>query len=649
MDVALRDCPACNAVVMGDDKNCPDCGAELPPLPVPVPVAPPVAAVASPSNLGGRTSGNRETPCPKCGMMLPQGVLRCRDCGAYLTPEIEQAAMARMASRMYGGRANSGFAPVAINNTLADSSFSTVADDDDFDLNPDISFTDGPSEEDQPFVDLSPVGDELGALPDLSEENFALKDADEPVREDLGEFALKETGEGDAGVPILKPIEEKAASRHVIDEPEEEESDLDFIPVAGVPLEQQAAPKVEAKPQAKPAPESVPLAAAEAAAGEKPAAPKPTMSIHSEATGGDALLNTALEEQEEAAERAKGGRRRRSQTTVLAPGRFLVFCPNGHRIQVQDKHRGRTGRCPNCKTIFFVPAAESSASEGEAGASAATEAASAETAAPVEAGYSSWITDVLVHRVSPQKLKLTPGSLVADGFPADLGVSSEHLLLALLFKGGGPFRSMQEPKQKAANRKAMLEHFASGKALVELKLPEQLTLSNDQLQQLKIVQPTVPGQESLFADVPVFGEGRIGLRLPALDTATEKGYLSLGLSQFRALAEKLGEVYGLGDFGAGTSIPMEDQFEDFSCHYSEAKFQAIPESVWPFYKADTARPATVLGHKCEKCGLIVSEDSRKKEKVGSKSPDSVAKAKCPKCKQKMGNHQLHGFPVKPEL
>jgi hypothetical protein len=66
-------------------------------------------------------------------------------------------------------------------------------------------------------------------------------------------------------------------------------------------------------------------------------------------------------------------------------------------------------------------------------------------------------------------------------------------------------------------------------------------------------------------------------------------------------------------------------------------------------KADTARPAVVLGHKCEKCGLIVSEDSRKKEKVGGKSPDSVAKAKCPKCKQKMGNHQLRGFPDKPAL
>jgi hypothetical protein len=47
--------------------------------------------------------------------------------------------------------------------------------------------------------------------------------------------------------------------------------------------------------------------------------------------------------------------------------------------------------------------------------------------------------------------------------------------------------------------------------------------------------------------------------------------------------------------------------------------------------------------------LIVSEDSRKKEKVGGKSPDSVAKSKCPKCKQKMGNHQLRGFPEKPAL
>jgi len=624
MDVALRDCPVCKAVVMGDEKKCPDCGAELPPLPVPAaPPASPVMALGGPS--GG---GSRETPCPQCGMMLPKGVLRCRDCGSFLTPELEQAAMARMASRMYAGRSAPGFSLPVQNYAPAESSFSTLADDDDFDLNPEIGFAENTEDDLESGIPLAPLRDSEPALADLGGDTFALKETDDESEPSL-----------------LKPIEETPVIRPDLAEPEEDESDLDFIPVAGVPLEQQASPREESKPKPPTADTAIPVVGG----------PAPTVNVaaavpsHSETSGGDALLNTALQEQQESADRAKGGRRRRSQSAVLAPGRFVVYCPKGHRIQVQEKHRGRTGRCPNCKTIFFVPAADSSEVTGDAAVAAAGEGEVPEAPAAAPVGYTQWITDVLIHRVVPQKLKLTAGSLVAEGLPADLGISADHLLVAVLYKGGGPFRSMQEPKQKAANRKAMLEHFASGKALVELKLPEQLSLSSSQLQQVKIVQPTVPGQESLFADVPVFGEGRIGLRVPALDTATEKGYLSLGLSQFRALSESLGEVYGLRDLGAGTNIPLQDEFEEYTCHYSESKFQAIPEGSWTYYKADTARPAVVLGHKCEKCGLIVSEDSRKKEKVGGKSPDSVAKAKCPKCKQKMGNHQLRGFPDKPAL
>jgi predicted Zn-ribbon and HTH transcriptional regulator len=57
----------------------------------------------------------------------------------------------------------------------------------------------------------------------------------------------------------------------------------------------------------------------------------------------------------------------------------------------------------------------------------------------------------------------------------------------------------------------------------------------------------------------------------------------------------------------------------------------------------------VIGHKCQGCGLVVSEDSRKKEKVGGKNPASVAGAKCPKCKAKMGKGILMGFPQGPSM
>lgn len=586
MEVALRECPACQAVVMGSETVCSDCGAALPPLPVPEPV------VVEPA-----TPAGNEVACPRCGMTMPPSVLRCRDCGAYLNPEVEAAAMARMASRMYQGMRSGPMTGVpgqfgSSFGSPAASSFSTVADDDDFDLNPSVSF-----------------GESAPVVPTA--------------------LSLSEAPSTAAAETDFEPLEQSSGESY----------DVSSIPLA-------ESPPPEVIPE-------IPAESATPASDDTPPVPNAARGTadesgvdHSVQTAGAALLSTALEEEQESQSRQKGGRRKlRSQTMALAPGRFLVFCPNGHRIQVQDKHRGRTGRCPNCKGIFFVPLAETSQTTGEGGAVAApAEGASAESAAPgTTAGYSRWITDISLHRVNPANLKLKPGSLQGESLPVDLGIAADHLLVAVLFSGGGPFRAMQEPKKKLATRKEMLEHFAANKALVELKLPAHHSLSREQLQQLKIVQPSIPGEESLFADVPVFGEGRIGVRVPALDAANTRAYLSFTLSQFRQFSEVLAESYGLNDFGAGTSIPLQDDFVASTCHYSENSLQSVPLDKLPYYQADTVRKLIVLGRKCEKCGLVVSEDARKKEKIGGKSDSSVAKAKCPKCKQKMGSITLYGF------
>jgi hypothetical protein len=62
-----------------------------------------------------------------------------------------------------------------------------------------------------------------------------------------------------------------------------------------------------------------------------------------------------------------------------------------------------------------------------------------------------------------------------------------------------------------------------------------------------------------------------------------------------------------------------------------------------YYRADPAINLVVLGRRCEKCGLVVSEESRRKEKIGGKSDASVAKARCPKCKAKFGSITLYGM------
>jgi len=595
MELLIKECPACGAVVMGDERVCSGCGKELP------------ADVRQASS--GNAAAANEKDCPKCGMKVPRGVLRCRDCGTYMSPDVEAAAMAQQASRLFTPGGSSGglsggaaFGSAAYYQSRAassaNSSFAEVADDADFDLVSGVGMAD---------VNMRDIDENRMRMHGQqttgsgSEDDFELGD---------GTGAIKYGAADESGSTA---VEEPAAP------PEGE-------------ISEPAAPSAEAAP------------------GNAPPLPDVAHSIE---TAGDVLLDAALAEQQETAQRSKGGRRRvrRTAVTALAGDRFLIFCPNGHRVQVQERHRGRTGRCPNCKALFFVPMADTNLTLGQAGGpSSPADAVAGATAdgsgaASIPGGYSKWITDVRLHRVNPAKLKLKPGSLEAEYETADLGACPEHLLIAVVYSGSGPFRAMQEPKKKPATRQAMLDHLAAKKPVEELPVPKKYPLTPELLAQLKIVQPPVPGEESMFVDVPVFGQGRIAIRVPAADSSGERGYLSFTLSQFRELSQTLSDVFGLADYGSGTPIPLTDDLTESTCHYSETVLRSLPKDRLDYYRADPALKLVVVGRRCEKCGLVVSEDSRKKEKIGGKSDASIAKALCPKCKAKFGNITLYGFPA----
>lgn len=528
-----------------------------------------------------------------------------------MSPEVEAAALAQQASRMFtpggssgglrGGGAGFGSSAYnpALNSSPVTSSFAEVADDADFDLVPNLDLVD---------MRLRDINDGTAQTHGSGEED---------------DF---EMGDGSGADDYVVAGGDSPST--AVEEPPAKSSESD-PEVAAPEIPDVTAPSGKASGGAPPLPEVA----------------------HSIQTGGDALLDAALAEQEEAAKRAKMGRRRPRRTAItgLTADRILIFCPKGHRIQVQEKHRGRTGRCPNCKALFFVPLPETNQTGGQAGGDpAAAAAGDASVAAPEGAatpvGYSKWITDVHLHRVNPAKLKLKSGSLEAEYQTVDLGASPENLLVAVVFSGGGAFRGMQEPKKKPVTRQAMLEHLAAKKPLDQLPVAGKYPLTPDLLAQLKIVQPSVPGEESLFADVPVFGIGRIAVRLAPADGNNERAYLSFTLSQFRAFSQMLSESYGLADYGAGTSIPLVDSLTEATCHYSEVAMQPLAPVGLEYYRADPAIKLVVLGRRCEKCSLIVSEDSRKKEKIGAASDASVAKARCPKCKSKFGNITLYGVP-----
>lgn len=591
MDVAIKDCPACGAAVLGDSTHCMACGK-------PLAADAPKTVVPTGGVLRDMTeAAATEQPCPRCGSTMPKFVIRCRDCGAFMDPAVEAAQRAKKSSLVHGrtwtrGIEAAGGAAVS-EPSAAPLPDATESSDDDFEFSSDV-----------PLVEEAPLADAA-----VGESSFE-------AGEDDFEFD---------GV-VTEEYSIADAPQEILEDP-------------NAPVEQtyEAEPtEALAEEIAEPVGEAAPAAEAEATSPEQPAGT--ASAAHSEATGGDALLAVAMAEEAEAAKRQTlGAGRRRLRKPGTATGEtFVIYCPNGHRVQVQEKHRGKTGRCPNCKAPFFVPGAPKTA----APAAEASEGTESGTVAPTASntGYERWILDVKLHRVNPLKLKLKPDSLVAEYDTADIGLAKDHLLLAAVFSGGGAFRGMSEPKKKPVTRQAMLEFLAEGHGLEGIPVDRHAQLTAEQAPQWKLVQPVPPGEESLFADVPVFGVGRIAVRIPSASEGNERWYVSFSLSQFREFSRMLSEIFQIADFGAAAGIPLTDNMSEATCHYSEAKLRYLPDDKLPYYRADTALTLDVIGWKCQGCGIVVSEDSRKKEKIGSKSP---GKSLCPKCKRKFGDQPLH--------
>lgn len=355
---------------------------------------------------------------------------------------------------------------------------------------------------------------------------------------------------------------------------------------------------------------------------------------HSVATGGDALLQIAMQEEEESGQRR--GRRR-------STGSLRIFCPYGHRVDVQERHRGKLGRCPKCRSQFIVPeqTLESlMALARQARAENKKEAGGEESKEPSPGGrFSVWLKDVRVHAVDPTKLKLRPGSLESSYQPMDLGLADDGFLLVDLHKKGGMFGG--GPKNVDAEREAMLAHLSADGELKDLPAVEHVFYGSEEAGNVNVVQPAPYVHESMFAGVPVFGEGRIAVRLPEAGSSGTLRFLSFGLAEFRKLQQEFEKRYEIRNFGATAGIPLEDSFSEYECHYTENPIKAVDS--WEFYEADPQSKVELAGWKCGACGLVVSEDARRKEKIGGRNPKGLAKAKCPKCGGVFGSNPLYAL------
>ena len=658
MSVSIHGCPACSAMLIGDSPSCPHCGHVLD------------AARASSEFLDLIPSGelllsdsDDEQACRQCGEMVRIGLVRCWHCGGFTNPDIEatyQRMQASPTSIMYSDITNAevesepetaplfnssdddgGFeldgsyglkttidevpslpapagkvssSPTRVPTPAVDSGYGLAASDDDFSVQTQPAAADPVT---IPYAEVAQDFDQAAYDQALADQ--AAYDQQYPtpwgykLSADGTAYEIDLAAWQAAGYdPYAAPGEPGYYDPNAV-----QSGDQPGIPLDGTAVDEAAAPA------------SRPSTGAEL--------PAPPEVAHSVSTGGEALLAAAMEEEKDYAKiRKAGGRRRTSNVEAPPPGSFVIYCPNGHRVQVHERHRGRAGRCPSCKAVFFVPLIVEQP-EGPADSPATPTGPQRFVAGD----YADWMFELRLHTVSPLKLKLKAGAMAADFDVADVAFSGQDMLVALVFKRAGAFAAMQEKKKKPVTRIAIADYLQSKKPVSGLPVPFQTLVTSDDASQLKIVQPAIPGEESIFAGIAVFGPGRIVVRLPTVLDGGSRVYLSFSLSEFREFSRLLGKVFGIDNFGQELGIPLTDSISTYKCHYSENDLATL-DNV-DFYLPDPALKPVLLGHKCAGCGLIVSEDSRKKEKIGGKTEVSIAKATCPKCKKKFGSLPLWGL------
>ena len=341
---------------------------------------------------------------------------------------------------------------------------------------------------------------------------------------------------------------------------------------------------------------------------------------------GDVLLDVALREEQEAEKRRRQRGRERLKNRE-AKG-LLVYCPRGHCIEVQVRHAGKTGRCPKCRQPFLVPFPEDETESEDT--APATE--------PADVGI-PWLYDLRFHEIDPEQLKLKAGSLKEQFEDVDAVFGEDGMRLASvsqkktgLFGGGGG---------KEAARERLREHLAQDRPLADLPVGWHEQISVDALRELKVVQPAPYTHESMFAGVPVFGEGIIAVRLPQSEGSTSLRFLSFGISAYRRFVRMLEKEYRIEPPPTELGIPMANEYAQVKCHFTEDVLRVIKDS--DFYVADPGSTTDLIAYRCTSCGLVVSEDSRKKERIGGKAGKTLAKAKCPKCGGPFGREPLYSL------
>ncbi len=599
MSVSLVHCPECNTLLLGDTLQCPTCHHVLDEK---------RAASAVPPEKEPVGTSVTHDACPGCGEMVRRGLVRCFNCGTFMRGEIAQSYQRLKSTpsqviysevgekdKDQGTDTDLSEAAKKASQTYQYEEPASSATDDDFELGPDVVADEEDFDED---FEIEPeqsnkVFDEVDVayklLQDEQEEQEATKRAQI-------EAAQKAAEEEAARVAKVEEDEDETNSRRDRFSEENDEA-------------------------------------------------------YSGTAGGDVLLKVALEEEAEVGRKRLESGQRRGEGGVSTG--IMVYCPNGHRVEVQERHRGKTGRCPRCREPFIVPAGPWHEEQAEPVKKPEAEEEDllekqVEAAYKVKAGeYTYYLRDVQYHAVDVSKLKLKPGSLEKAFELVDLACAPFGMLIVSLAKKKSGLFASSKKQDPGAVRDAVIEHLADEKPLEQLPAGEHKLLSAEDVKKIRIVQPAPTEYESMFAGIPVFGKGIVAVRYAKNETDTEQKFASFAISDFRAFAEAMREVFEIKNFGADCGIPLTNVHTELKCHYGETIVKSLEQVE--YYQADKAYTLQLTGRKCAECGLVVSEEARKKEKLGGANGKGIAKAKCPKCGKKFGDISLFAIEKGPDI
>ncbi len=345
----------------------------------------------------------------------------------------------------------------------------------------------------------------------------------------------------------------------------------------------------------------------------------------------DDLFSIAMQEEREVK------KRRVTKIAERQKKQMLVPCSCGAWIRVLEDQGGKTVRCRQCKQAVQIPEIRRRSEKKDD--------------KPAVARMNiAWISDVWFHSISPTSLVLKPGSLADKHTEADLAFTDSGLHVVTFGsadkkkKTGLSFGAAKKP-DIAAQRQQFRDQVVAAGELKSAAGAEVRSISGDRIREIRLVQPILKAQESMFAGVPVFGEGRIAVFLPIDAEEGQQLFCSFALNAWRIMAERLKVLFNFELPAAENGVPESEKSETLSCFVNQSKVEAVKNLT--YYQKDSAFELELTGYRCKACSVAISEEGRKKNKLGGTNGAGIAKAKCPKCSQKMGEERLYKIKKSP--